>query len=31
LNGLLLIGWTASFTFVAMQRLWVDTVDAVRG
>jgi voltage-gated potassium channel Kch len=25
LNGLLLIGWTASFTYVAMQHLWGDT------
>ena len=24
LNGLLLIGWTASFLFVEMQRFWID-------
>jgi hypothetical protein len=24
LNGLLLIGWTTSYTFLAMQRLWDD-------
>lgn len=24
LNGLLLIGWTASFTYLAMERFWVD-------
>jgi len=24
LNGLLLIGWSASFTYVAMQRFWGD-------
>jgi hypothetical protein len=27
LNGLLLIGWTASFTYVAMQHLWGDPGD----
>jgi hypothetical protein len=30
LNGLLLIGWTASFTYVAMQHLWGDGVDTTR-
>jgi hypothetical protein len=24
LNGLLLIGWTASYTYIAMERFWVD-------
>ncbi len=27
LNGLLLIGWTASYTYVAMQRFWGAEVD----
>lgn len=26
LNGLLLIGWSGAFTFIAMQRLWSDRV-----
>jgi Ion channel len=30
LNGLLLIGWTASFTYVAMQQLWGAAPDAAR-
>ncbi len=29
LNGLLLIGWTASYTYVAMQHFWRDGEDAV--
>jgi hypothetical protein len=24
LNGLLLIGWTASYTYIAMERFWID-------
>jgi voltage-gated potassium channel Kch len=28
LNGLLLIGWTASYTYVAMQHFWGDGADA---
>ncbi|MBX3610944.1 MAG: two pore domain potassium channel family protein [Hydrogenophaga sp.] len=28
LNGLLLIGWTASFTYISMERFW--TADGVR-
>jgi len=31
LNGLLLIGWTASFTYMAMQQLWGGAADAARG
>ena len=27
LNGLLLIGWTASYTYVAMQHFWGDGAD----
>lgn len=27
LNGLLLIGWTASFTYLAMERFWRDAGD----
>ena len=27
LNGLLLIGWTASYTYVAMQQFWGDATD----
>ena len=27
LNGLLLIGWTASYTYVAMQHFWRDRGD----
>ena len=27
LNGLLLIGWTASFTYLAMERFWRDASD----
>jgi len=25
LNGMLLIGWTASYTYLSMERLWDDT------
>jgi hypothetical protein len=28
LNGLLLIGWSASFTYISMVRLWVDVRNA---
>lgn len=31
LNGLLLIGWTASYTYVAMQHFWGDGTDAPGG
>ena len=31
LNGLLLIGWTASYTYLAMERLWTDRVPGGRG
>jgi hypothetical protein len=27
LNGLLLIGWSASFTYICMERFWVKTKD----
>ena len=30
LNGLLLIGWTASFTYLAMERFWVDVREGAR-
>ncbi len=28
LNGLLLIGWSASFTYISMERFWGDQQDA---
>ncbi len=28
LNGLLLIGWSASFAYIAMERYWNDAADA---
>ncbi len=28
LNGLLLIGWSASYTYISMERLWVDVRNA---
>jgi hypothetical protein len=28
LNGLLLIGWSASYTYIAMERFWNDTGEA---
>ena len=28
LNGLLLIGWTASYTYIEMQHFWSDRADA---
>lgn len=30
LNGLLLIGWSASYTFVAMERFWKDDIGSAR-
>jgi hypothetical protein len=27
LNGLLLIGWSASYTYIAMERFWNDAGD----
>lgn len=30
LNGLLLIGWSGAFTFLAMQRLWTERVSQKR-
>ena len=30
LNGLLLIGWSGAFTFIAMQKLWSDRAQAKR-
>ena len=29
LNGLLLIGWSASFTYISMERFWGDRQDAL--
>ena len=31
LNGLTLISWSGAYTFVAMQRFWVDRVTTARG
>lgn len=30
LNGLLLIGWSGAYTFIAMQKLWSDRAEAER-
>ena len=30
LNGLLLIGWSASYTFIAMERFWKDNGHSKR-
>jgi hypothetical protein len=30
LNGLLLIGWSGAYTFIAMQKLWSDRAEARR-
>lgn len=30
LNGLLLIGWSGAYTFIAMQKLWSDRAEALR-
>ena len=30
LNGLLLIGWSASYLYISMERFWVDGAGAVR-
>lgn len=31
LNGLLLIGWSASYIYIAMERFWSDARDAIPG